>query len=107
MLSKEYIEQLVASALKLGEGTRVFCMEGYDESVAVIQNPRVVDFPAFILEDRAGGTLEVLNGGHDSHTQSIWVMNAVRKGSFAVRSAAALTLICLWMIRLRPGKRRS
>lgn len=80
MLSKEYVEALVAAAFHLDEDDRVFCTQGYDESVAVIQNPRVMKSPSFILEDRAGGTLSVLDGGHDSHTQSIWIMNAQRKG---------------------------
>ena len=75
MLSKEYIEALVADALGLEDGQRVFATQGYDESVAVIQQARRIDWPAVILEDRAGGTLTVLDGGHDSHTQSIWIMN--------------------------------
>ena len=59
----------------LPPGERVFMTQGYDESVAVIQNVRHIDWPAIIAEDRSGGTLTLLEGGHDSHTQSLWIMN--------------------------------
>ena len=80
MLSKEYIERVVEDALMLPPGERVFMTQGYDESVAVIQNVRHIDWPAIIAEDRSGGTLTLLEGGHDSHTQSLWIMNQPGNG---------------------------
>lgn len=80
MLNKEFLEAVVNEALRLDPGERVFSTQGYDESVAVVQNARHIDWPAVILEDRSGGTLTLLDGGHDSHTQSVWILNAVATG---------------------------
>ena len=108
MLSKEYIEALVADALGLEDGQRVFATQGYDESVAVIQQARRIDWPAVILEDRAGGTLTVLDGGHDSHTQSIWIMNTPARdedpsGTYARSFAQLKRVVAVLAARAHRG----
>lgn len=75
MLSKKYLNStLVGRVRRINNEEQILEAEGMDAILELLVNARSVEFPAVVLETRASGTLQLVEGPLDTYTESLWVM---------------------------------
>ena len=76
MLSKSLISSALIGVIPgfTNADTQIQEAQGLDTILELLTNLRSVEFPVAILEDRANGAIQLVEGPVDFFTQSIWIM---------------------------------
>lgn len=76
MLSIKYLTDLLAGRLPeiTDPESQIVEAQGLDTITALLSSFNSVQYPAIILEGRSSGSIQMVEGPVDFHTESIWVM---------------------------------